>query len=111
MGVNGVKVAKLISRAAEGNWNPEYGTNAGHPFGGLCLAKDLKAFDAFLRKIRSETSEYFRLLQTLMRIYKLKIALTKRIAAFPNCETLIDLAPLGKLLPPQIEIKNTFKLS
>lgn len=38
--LNGDEILSLASRAAEGFWNPSYGTKGGQPFGGSCLPKD-----------------------------------------------------------------------
>jgi len=48
-GVDGQKVANAVALAAEGAWNPSYGTSVGAPFGGACLPKDLEAFLGYLR--------------------------------------------------------------
>lgn len=50
--INGRKIIKAIAEAAEGNWNPFYGTKPGFPFGGKCLPKDLAAFTHFVRKTK-----------------------------------------------------------
>jgi UDPglucose 6-dehydrogenase len=37
----------IVSEAAEGMWNPRYGTEGGRPYSGGCLPKDAEAFLAF----------------------------------------------------------------
>lgn len=47
LGVDGNAVMSIVSRAAEGMWNPTYGTRGGFPYGGSCLPKDTAAFLRF----------------------------------------------------------------
>lgn len=50
-GAAGQEVASIVALAAEGAWNPEYGTRVGPAFGGACLPKDLDAFRASLAAV------------------------------------------------------------
>jgi UDPglucose 6-dehydrogenase len=42
LGADGRCVNDAIVRAAEGMWNPAYGTTGGAPFGGVCLPQDVE---------------------------------------------------------------------
>ena len=65
MNINGKKVAMAIAKAAEGNWNPDYGIKPGYPFDGKCLPKDLLAFITFLDKTKIGDSS---LLKSILKI-------------------------------------------
>src|SRR4029079_7462281 len=43
LGGRGQAVADVVAAAAEGSWNPTYGTRVGTAYGGACLPKDLDA--------------------------------------------------------------------
>ena len=47
LGLDGNRVLRIAQRAAEGYWNPQYGTFGGQPFGGTCLPKDAAALLSF----------------------------------------------------------------
>ncbi len=49
LGIDGNMVMNIVSRSAEGMWNPEYGTKGGYPYGGNCLPKDTMAFESYAR--------------------------------------------------------------
>ena len=42
MGADSDRVNDAIAAAAEGMWNPAYGTRGGTPFGGACLPQDME---------------------------------------------------------------------
>lgn len=63
--LDGPKISKLVSKAAEGNWNPQYGTKAGKPFNGSCLPKDLKAFITFLKSTKLEDHGLFQVIEDI----------------------------------------------
>jgi UDPglucose 6-dehydrogenase len=42
MGADSDRVNSAIAAAAEGMWNPAYGTRGGTPFGGACLPQDIE---------------------------------------------------------------------
>jgi UDPglucose 6-dehydrogenase len=44
-------IAATVARSAEGSINPEYGTKAGMPFGGVCLPKDTRGFLGFAQEL------------------------------------------------------------
>jgi UDPglucose 6-dehydrogenase len=50
LGIDGDEVMSIVSRSAEGSWNPEYGIKGGYSYGGNCLPKDTLAFLAFGRE-------------------------------------------------------------
>ncbi|HZD79557.1 MAG TPA: nucleotide sugar dehydrogenase [Actinomycetota bacterium] len=54
LGMDVADVARIVSRSAEGSYNPEYGINAGAPYGGACLPKDTKGFLGFARHVGVE---------------------------------------------------------
>ena len=45
--INSDLVGAAVARSAESMWNPLYGIRGGVPYGGACLPKDTKAFQAF----------------------------------------------------------------
>ncbi len=47
LGIDTNLLMKIVTKTAEGFWNPDYGTVGGKPYGGDCLPKDSKAFLAF----------------------------------------------------------------
>jgi UDPglucose 6-dehydrogenase len=47
LGLDADAVASVVSRSAEGSFNPEYGIRGGAPYGGSCLPKDTKGFLGF----------------------------------------------------------------
>ena len=47
LGVDSQAVNALVTKSAEGMWNPKYGTAGGRPYGGTCLPKDTRAFRTF----------------------------------------------------------------
>ena len=44
LGINSATISDIVSRSAEGMWNPRYGTRGGYPYDGACLPKDTTAF-------------------------------------------------------------------
>lgn len=44
IGVDAKEVFELVTKSAEGMWNPAYGTRDFGPFGGACLPKDTQGF-------------------------------------------------------------------
>jgi len=51
LGINSDAVNSLVTKSAEGIWNPEYGIKGGRPYGGSCLPKDTRAFRTFAREL------------------------------------------------------------
>ncbi len=49
LGIDGDNVMSIVSRSAEGMWNPKYGTRGGFAYGGVCLPKDTTGFLGFAR--------------------------------------------------------------
>jgi len=56
-GADGARVASVVVRAAEGAWNPAYGTAVGPAFGGACLPKDLQGLLSALRDVGGPHAE------------------------------------------------------
>ncbi len=50
LGIDSATVSEIVSRSAEGIWNPHYGTRGGYPFDGACLPKDTAAFLNFAQE-------------------------------------------------------------
>jgi nucleotide sugar dehydrogenase len=50
LGIDGNHVMEVVSKSAEGMWNPRYGTKGGYPYGGSCLPKDTVAFESYARQ-------------------------------------------------------------
>lgn len=51
LGVDGHVVAEVVSKSAEGSFNPSYGIRGGAPFSGRCLPKDLDGLIAFAAEL------------------------------------------------------------
>jgi len=64
-GADGRTVAIALARAAEGAWNPEYGTRVGPAFGGACLPKDLDALIAEVEATGSPHGDLLRAIRTV----------------------------------------------
>lgn len=50
-GVDLDAVASTVASSAEGSFNPEYGIQAGSPYGGACLPKDTRGFLGFAHEL------------------------------------------------------------
>jgi UDPglucose 6-dehydrogenase len=51
LGVDSNSALEIAINAAEGFWNPSYGTYGGQPYGGRCLPKDIKTLITFCEEI------------------------------------------------------------
>lgn len=51
LGIDANTALSIVTRTAEGFWNPSYGTVGGQPWGGTCLPKDTKGLITFAQGI------------------------------------------------------------
>jgi UDPglucose 6-dehydrogenase len=49
LGLDGNEIMEMVSKSAEGMWNPNYGLKGGYPFDGACLPKDSSGFLAYAK--------------------------------------------------------------
>ena len=49
LGIDGDLVMSAVVEAAEGMWNPQYGTKGGYPYTGSCLPKDTLGFLSYAK--------------------------------------------------------------
>jgi UDPglucose 6-dehydrogenase len=92
LGVDGNRVLGIASEAAEGYWNPKYGTLGGRPFGGTCLPKDTLGLQHLAREHHVEMP----LLSAVIQVNRRREQIEEATIAGPHWEPAPERPAVGR---------------